>query len=55
MFKVWYINKDGKETISGNFDTIEEAYAHASDLEAAGEISADCLNAEGARIFKEMK
>ena len=55
MFKVWYINQDGKEAISGNFATIEEAYTHASELEAAGEIHPDCLNAEGARIFKEMK
>ena len=53
MFKVWYINKDGKEAIEGNFDTIEEAYAHADALEAAGKIHTDCLNAEGARIFKE--
>lgn len=50
-YKVWYINKDGKETIEGNFETIEEAYAYAHKIEAEGKLHPSCYEAEGARVF----
>ena len=51
MFKVWYIdNNDNKVFSEETFETLDDAMAYASELEAKGLISPKCLEAEGARF-----
>jgi len=51
MLKVWYIDNDDNRVFSEEtFETLADAMAYASELEAKGLISPKCLEAEGARF-----
>ena len=53
MFKVWYINQNGKAvTTIKKFPTLDKAIAYAKVLEEKGKIHEDCLMGEGARFIK---